>query len=142
MRYKSLIRFPKFIEQKNNIFYAYIDGKQAGPMNESEMKVLINNGSVSSDTLVWMPQLVQWTQAQYVPIVNKLLLLSHKPLPKAKASSMCDMEKHPLMNDLIKAIIGLGYKSNIATKTADQVLRSHPRISIEEGIIEALKMLK
>ena len=141
MRYKFLIWFPK-PEQKDNIFYAYIDGKQAGPMNESELKALIKNGSISSDTLVWMPQLERWTQAQFVPIVNKFILLSHKPLPKAKASSMCDKERHPLMTDLINAIIGLGYKSNIATKTADQVLRSHQCISIEEGIIEALKMLR
>lgn len=143
MRYKSFFNYPKPVKNKKTkeVFYAFIDGRQAGPMSESELKILVKNGSISSSTLVWMPQLEQWTRAQDVPIVNKLLLLAHKPV-NTQLSMAPQIEINPIRSDLINAIVGLGYKKNDAITLIDKVIKTQPDISLENGIKEVLKLLR
>lgn len=143
MKYRSLLSLPTPVESRKpkDVFFAIIDGRQTGPMSESEMKVLVKNGSVSSSTLVWMPQLEQWTQAQFVPVVNKLLLLAQQ-LIKNQPSIIPQKEINPIRSDLINAIVGLGFKKSDAISAIDKVIFHLPNVTLENGIKEALKILK
>lgn len=143
MKYKPFFCFNKSKESSKlqKVFYVYVNGKQAGPMSESELKVLVKNGSVSSDTLVWTPQLEQWTQAQYVPPVNKLLLLTQKT-EITHLSAMPQREINPIRADLVNAIIGLGFKKNEAIAAIDKVIDSQSSVSLENAIKEVLKLLR
>lgn len=58
--------------------YAAIDGKQVGPFSESEIQTLINNGTVTEDTLIWYRGMSAWKYAKDVPLTYKLLLLAKK----------------------------------------------------------------
>lgn len=142
MRYKSLSGFKNSIAQKKSkcIFYAVIDGRQAGPMNETELRNLIKSGFVSENTLIWMPQLVQWMPAQLVPMVNKLLLLAKKT-EKAYTKLIVAKEVNQIKIDMINAIVSLGFKKNIATPMVEQVMESQPDITLENGIKEVLKLI-
>ena len=142
MRYKSLFGFLTPMEKKpKNVFYAFIDGRQTGPMSETELKILVRNGSVTSSTLIWMPQLEQWTQAQLIPVVNKLLLLAKKQTPTPSSIEKIK-DINPNRTDLINAVIGLGYKKNESISLVDKVLTAHPSISLEDGIKETLKLMR
>ena len=131
--------FPKPEVQKT-VFYAFIDGKQAGPMTEVELKALIKRGMVSHETLVWSTGMVNWTQAQYVPSVNKLLLL-FLPKEKQEVREETPIPKNSCRDDLVSAIVGLGFNKKNATNAVEAVLRTHPGISLEDGIKETLKYL-
>ncbi len=56
-------------------WYAAINGHQAGPLSYSELKALVNNGSLTANTLLWCPGMTAWKRALDLPVINKLLLL-------------------------------------------------------------------
>lgn len=62
------------------MWYVAIDGKQAGPFNDEELKRLINNRTVNANTLIWSQGMKGWTLAENVPEINKLILLAGAPL--------------------------------------------------------------
>lgn len=57
-------------------YYAVVDSHVAGPMDEKQLSRLIHAGSVTEQTLVWMPGLTAWKYAADVPAIYKLILLS------------------------------------------------------------------
>lgn len=57
-------------------YYAVVDGHVAGPMDDKQLSRLINAGSVTEQTLVWMPGLPAWKYAADVPAIYKIILLS------------------------------------------------------------------
>lgn len=68
----NAIPTPKPIE-----YYVAIDGAQAGPFTEEEVRKLIENGRITDDNLVWYAGLSGWRRAKDVPAINKWLLLSN-----------------------------------------------------------------
>lgn len=70
------IQTPPSLNQNNATTYIAVNGQQAGPLTDDELKVLVTNHVLTADTLVWTPQLTNWTAAKFVPNVNKLLLMS------------------------------------------------------------------
>lgn len=58
------------------MYYAAIDGHQAGPLNVDEIKTLIAKHLITADTLMWCPGMEGWRVAQDIPEVNKLILLA------------------------------------------------------------------
>ncbi|MCM1320401.1 MAG: DUF4339 domain-containing protein [Muribaculaceae bacterium] len=58
------------------MYYAAIDGHQAGPLNVAEIKTLICKKLITTDTLMWCPGMEGWRMAQDIPEVNKLILLA------------------------------------------------------------------
>lgn len=130
---------PSPASPKNVETYVIVDGKQAGPFSNSELKILIKKGSLVETTMVWSPGYTNWTQAQYVPHVNKLLLLG-APDKSGKAKTKAEVTEHnPLFDDLVAAMIQLGYSKKDAQSIADDILKSHPQITLPEAIKMALK---
>ncbi len=58
-------------------FYAAIDGAQAGPLNEQELNILVQNGKLTPDVLVWRQGMSGWTLARNVSEICKLFLLNN-----------------------------------------------------------------
>lgn len=59
-----------------NQWYVAVDGKQAGPLSDMELKELVKSKKVEENTLVWRPGLAAWQLACNVPEINKFLLLN------------------------------------------------------------------
>ena len=66
--------------QQPSIFYVAIDGKQAGPFNESEIMQLVSQKKINKDTLAWTPGMSGWQQIENVPAILKLIALAPPPL--------------------------------------------------------------
>ena len=58
-------------------YYAVVDGVQAGPLSEDELRTLIERSAVNGESLIWHRGLTAWKQAKNVPEVNKWILLSN-----------------------------------------------------------------
>lgn len=128
-------------------FHIVVNGQQAGPMTEAELKVLVKNGTVTADTMVWTPQLVQWTPAQMVPTVNKLLLMARKPekvktVPPPPSAQAPRQTENPIRKDMISAVSMLGLSKSAAAEATDRVLAANPDISLKDGIKEVLKSMR
>lgn len=61
------------------VYYAMLDGKQAGPFSETELARLINDKKVSKETYVWYPGLREWKTAENVPEIVRLVALTPPP---------------------------------------------------------------
>lgn len=61
--------------QPGEVYYAAIDGHQAGPLTEEELARLIDRETIDGDTLMWRAGLSGWMMAKNVPEVYKLILL-------------------------------------------------------------------
>lgn len=59
-----------------NQWYVAVDGRQAGPLTDIELKELVKAKKVEENTLVWRPGLTAWQLACNVPELNKLFLLN------------------------------------------------------------------
>lgn len=128
---------PKKIKE---VFHVVIDGRQAGPLNKSELERLVKNGIVTADTFVWTPGLAQWTPAQCVPDVNKLLLLSYKPDTRSPAATKRN-SGDSVRKDLISAIASLGYRKSDIQAAVDKVLEDSPDIGLEDGVKAVLRII-
>lgn len=64
-------------------FYAAIDGEQAGPFDEAELRSRIESGQVTRDTLVWSQGMDDWARAGDVEAVAKHFGSTPPPLPSS-----------------------------------------------------------
>lgn len=62
------------------LYYASLDGKQAGPFSETEIVRLINDKKITRETLVWHQGMNQWKPAGDVPEILRIIALSPPPL--------------------------------------------------------------
>ena len=58
------------------VYYAMLDGKQAGPFSETELARLINEKKLSKETYVWHTGLREWKTAENVPEIVRLVALA------------------------------------------------------------------
>jgi hypothetical protein len=49
------------------LWYAALDGKQAGPFNDAQLRDLIARGQVTAETLIWSTPMTAWTKAGDIP---------------------------------------------------------------------------
>ncbi len=66
----------------NQFFYAIIEGNQAGPFTEQELKRLILDKKITKETSLWKPGLINWEIAEKLPEVLKLVALVPPPFIK------------------------------------------------------------
>jgi len=66
---------PNIPQQREQIFYAMIDGKQAGPFSETEIARLITEKKIVKETYVWMPGMKDWQLVENTPPVLRLVAL-------------------------------------------------------------------
>ena len=64
----------------SKIYYVAIDGRALGPLNDSELMLLIAQKKVNKSTLTWMPGMRGWTAIENVPEVLKVVALTPPPL--------------------------------------------------------------
>jgi hypothetical protein len=62
------------------VYYAVLDGKQAGPFSETELIRLITDKKLSKETYVWRPGLREWQTAENVPEILRLVALAPPPV--------------------------------------------------------------
>ena len=135
--FKSAQKQQKQGKSKEIDTYVVVEGRQAGPLSSAELKVLVKNGSLTPDTLVWTQGYHDWEQAQFVPHVNKLFLLQEKK----KTISPKFAKANPLLSDLVAAIIQLGYSKQAAQHVAEEITTQKPDITLQEAIKLALKRI-
>jgi hypothetical protein len=63
------------------IYYVAIDNKETGPYNETELSRLIANKKIDKNTLIWMPGMKNWTAAENIPELLRLVALQPPKLP-------------------------------------------------------------
>jgi len=63
------------------VYYALIDGKQSGPYCETELARLINEKKLTKETYIWFTGINEWTKAENVPTILRLVALVPPPLP-------------------------------------------------------------
>lgn len=61
------------------VYYAVLDGKQAGPFSETELARLINDKKVDKNTYIWRTGMREWKMAQDVSDVLRLVALAPPP---------------------------------------------------------------
>ncbi|MDR2313806.1 MAG: DUF4339 domain-containing protein [Spirochaetaceae bacterium] len=62
--------------QSARLYYAVLDGKQAGPFSETEMARLIADKKIVKETYIWYPGLREWKTAENVPEILRLVALT------------------------------------------------------------------
>lgn len=73
----SIQSMPKPMPQT---YYVAIDGRQVGPLNDSELSHLISQKQVTKDTLAWVPGMTEWKPIEMVPAILKVVALTPPPL--------------------------------------------------------------
>lgn len=63
-------------EPPRRVYYAVLEGKQAGPFSETEIARLINEKKVSMETYIWYPGLPGWKTAENIPEIMRLAALA------------------------------------------------------------------
>jgi len=71
--------------QDQRIFYAALDGRQAGPFTLKEMSQLIGQQKITTDTLVWKQGMAAWQKADTTPEI--MVLFPKKTLQASSAAS-------------------------------------------------------
>ena len=64
-----------------NTFFVAINGQQQGPHSLQVIQQLVQQGSVSRDTLVWKQGMAAWTKANDVTELSSLFGAAPPPLP-------------------------------------------------------------
>lgn len=128
---------PRLKPQTDSCTYIALNGQQAGPFNESELKLLVDKGLINEHVLVWRPNMTQWAPAKCVPEVNKHILLAslnnNEPIVKNNDKKLFD--------EVTAAMSNLGFKASTTKKVIESVLNANPGISLEDAIKEVLKGL-
>ena len=62
-------------------YYVAVEGRQVGPLGETDLCTLIKNGQVTKDTLCWHPGLAAWQPVERTPAVLRLVALTPPPVP-------------------------------------------------------------
>lgn len=128
-----------------NVYIAN-NGQQAGPFSEPEIKQLMNNGVLTPETMVWLPNMSQWMPACQVPAINKLFLLMSMPQKKSPSSVQIPIPpsspvENPIRSEVIAAISQLGYSSAKVRNVIDETILQNPGLSTEDIIKNVLKRL-
>ena len=64
----------------SRLYYAALEGKQAGPFSETEIVRLINDKKIVKETLIWHQGLSAWKPAEDVPEILRIIALTPPPL--------------------------------------------------------------
>ncbi len=57
-------------------YFVVVNGAQAGPLSENELKQLVDSKQVTADSLIWHRGLTAWKMVKEVPEANKWIVLS------------------------------------------------------------------
>ncbi|GHV11282.1 hypothetical protein FACS189491_02230 [Spirochaetia bacterium] len=74
------VQAPPMQALPQRLYYAGLEGRQAGPFSETEIVRLINEKRIARETLVWHQGMKEWKQAQDVPEILRIITLGPPPL--------------------------------------------------------------
>lgn len=74
----SIQAMPKPMPQ---IYYVAVNGKQMGPLNDSELSLLVSQKQITKDSLGWVPGMVAWKPIEQIPAILKVVALTPPALP-------------------------------------------------------------
>jgi hypothetical protein len=66
--------------QAQRVYYAVLEGKQAGPFSETEIARLINDKKVAKETYLWHTGLREWKTAENIPEILRLAAITPPPI--------------------------------------------------------------
>ena len=66
-------------------FFVALDGRQAGPFNETEISRLVTEGRINKATYIWRAGMLRWEFAENVPDFLRIIALAPPPLPATLA---------------------------------------------------------
>lgn len=61
------------------IYYAMLEGQQAGPFSEGDLSKLLQERKIVNETYIWKPGMIKWDLAQNLPDVLRIVALSPPP---------------------------------------------------------------
>ena len=64
----------------SHLYYAALEGKQAGPFSETEIVRLVNEKRITKETLVWHQGMPAWKRAEDLPEMLRIIALAPPPL--------------------------------------------------------------
>lgn len=64
------------MQQPASLYYAILDGNQAGPFSESEVTQLISNKRITPETYMWRPGMPDWKKVSGIPDVLRIVALT------------------------------------------------------------------
>ncbi len=56
-------------------WYAVVDQRQVGPLDQADVSRLIDNKTITEDTFMWCPGMSGWQLAANIPEIYKIVLL-------------------------------------------------------------------
>ena len=62
--------------------YVTVDGRQLGPLSESEFTRMVTDKVVTKDTLAWMPGMLAWKPIEQIPAILKVIAVAPLPIPR------------------------------------------------------------
>jgi membrane protease subunit (stomatin/prohibitin family) len=65
------------------VFFAALDGQQAGPFDKGKLKELLGSGKLTRETMVWSKGMAGWASAGSAPGLASLFAEVPPPVPKA-----------------------------------------------------------
>jgi hypothetical protein len=71
-----------FIQSNPSTYFVVLNEQQIGPLSENEIKQLIQQKKINSETYVWHNGLTDWEKASNVPEIIKFVALSPPPFNK------------------------------------------------------------
>lgn len=131
---QSFQQIPPSMSNNTASTYIAVNGQQAGPLSEEELKLLEENKMITDDTLVWTPQMTQWTPAKLVPAVSKLLMLAsvRSSVSNPMQSTKPMMGQNSIKDEVIAALEKLGYKNAVLRQKVETVVSEHPNLTSNE----------
>ena len=63
------------------VYYAVIEEKQAGPFSVTEISRLIAEKKIVKETYIWKPGMTKWDTAENLPDIMRLVALTPPPVP-------------------------------------------------------------
>lgn len=61
-------------------YYVAINGQQVGPLNDSELSLMISQKRINKDTLGWVPGMADWKPIEQIPAILKVIALTPPPI--------------------------------------------------------------
>lgn len=62
-------------------FYAAIEGRQTGPLNEQDLIRMVSEKRITKETLAWIPGMPSWKPVEEIPEILRVIATAPPPIP-------------------------------------------------------------
>lgn len=68
----------QMIKPKQIGYYAIVENRQIGPLNDDDFSIMIKNEYITEDTFLWKPGMPEWKLAKDIPEIFKNIILNKR----------------------------------------------------------------